>query len=709
MNLNHSIHLPAALVCAMLPAAAAAQAPAEPAIQSVEVVGRRASGSYYSGEAAGTKTTMALQELPQAVRVMSRQSLDDLGALRIDDAFDYVGGVSRQNNFGGMWDNIAVRGLAGDASNGIAMLQNGFAANRGFNAPRDTANIERIEFLKGASASLYGAGEPGGTLNIVTKRPRWRAGHALEAYAGSWDMRRAALDSTGPLSATLAYRVNAALEARDSFREHVHTNRKLFAPALAWKLSDATRIDYGGEVLRHRGAFDRGVVAVGGVLGAVPRERFLGEPGDGDMTITNSGHQLTLEHALDNGWRVRAALSGKRGRMNGLSSEAHSALDPDGRTLRRQRRFRDYRSDDLTLQGELAGRVRAGGVEHELLVGADVYRLDFDQRLLRVNPTAAAPYAIDIFAPVYGQAPPRLTPNTETEEAQRGRSLYVQDALALGAHWRLLAGVRADRYRQVIANIRTRSQTAQALTETSPRVGLSFLASPHWTLFANLGQSFRPNAGADAGANAFAPEQGRSREAGVKWENAARTAGATLALFDIRKRNALTADPANPGYSIAAGEVGSRGMDLDFSGQIAGAWRANASLSYIDARILHDNTLETGARLLNIPRSGASLLVLYDGMAAQRRFGVGAGLSYAGRRLGEARTAAQAVAGRAPFELPGYTTAKLVAYWQLAPRLRLSLDVDNLFDRTYYTSSFQATWVAPGPARSLVLGLQATY
>jgi len=712
MHANHMKTLPALLACSFFPLLAAAEEPSEPQeanLQSVEVVGRRASGSYYTGEAAGTKTSLALQELPQAVRVMSRQSLDDLGALRMDDAFDYVGGVSRQNNFGGMWDNIAIRGLAGDANNGIAMLQNGFAANRGFNAPRDTANIERIEFLKGTSASLYGVGEPGGTLNIVTKRPRWRSAHAVEAYAGSYDMRRLAIDSTGPLSETFAYRLNGAFEDRDSFRDHVQTRRELIAPAFTWKLSDATRVEYGGELLRHRGTFDRGIVAIKGVLGAVPRERFLGEPADGDIVVTNSGHQLVLEHAFGQGWTARAAVSYKRGSMDGLSSDAQPNLEPDGRTLRRQYRFRDYRSEDITLQAELAGRMRLAGIEHELLLGVDAYRLDFDQRLLRVNPTAAQPYAIDVLAPTYGGPHPLLVPNSETEEEQRGRSFYVQDTLVLGERWRLLAGLRAERYRQVFANMRTRSATAQALSEVSPKLGLSYLAGPQWTLYANVGRSFRPNTGADADAASFEAEHGRASEAGVKWENAARNAGATLALFDIRKRNALTADPLHAGYSVAAGEVRSRGMDLDFSGQLTRSWRANASLSYIDAEVTRDNTLAVGEGLLNIPRSGASALVLYDGSAGGRRYGLGAGVSYAARRLGEVRTAAQAAGGKTAFELPAYTTAKLVAYWELAPRLRLSLDVDNLFDRTYYTSSSQATWVSPGAARSIVLGLQAKY
>ena len=198
-------------------------------ITVVEVAGRRVAGAYHATEALGTKTELPLRELPQAVRIMTRQSLDDLGAVRIDDALDFVGGVSRQNNFGGMWDNIAIRGIAGDANNGMALLQNGFAANRGFNAPRDTANIERIEFLKGPAASLYGASDPGGTLNIVTKRPLWRASRSLDLYAGSAAFRRAALDATGAVNASAAYRLNAAIEQRGSFREYVTTRRALLA------------------------------------------------------------------------------------------------------------------------------------------------------------------------------------------------------------------------------------------------------------------------------------------------------------------------------------------------------------------------------------------------------------------------------------------------------------------------------------------------
>ncbi|XLZ72394.1 TonB-dependent receptor [Massilia sp. SR12] len=693
-----------------IPAALALLIPtvhAEP-IETVEVVGRRDSGSYLADDAQGSKSSLPLRELPQAVRIMPRQALDDLGALRIDDALDYAGGVSRQNSFGGLWDNIAIRGLAGDPNNGMALLLNGFAANRGgINAPRDTANVERIEFLKGPAAALYGSSEPGGTLNIVSKRPLWRPAVALDAVVGSFGLRRAALDATGPLGESLAWRLNAASERRDSFRDHVQTRRELLAPALSFKAGPDTRIEYRGELLRHVGTLDRGIPAINGKLGAVPRERFLGEPGDGDIRIFNSTQQLMLEHALPGDWQLRAGLLWKRATLDGYATEQAAALDADQRTLRRQRRLRDYASDDLGAHIEVAGRIAPG---HELLLGVEAFRFDYDLRMFRANPSAASPYAIDVLAPVYGQPQPVPPLHTDTLEKQRNVALYVQDTWRLGEQWRVMAGVRHDRHEQTLANRRNGSVAAQEPHASSPRIGASYLATPEWTLFANWGSSFRPNTGSDARGAAFDPERGKASEAGLKWEQAGGRLGATLALFDIRKRNALTTDPLQPSYSVAAGEVRSRGLDLDVAGQLAKGWRANASFSLIDAEILRDNTLELGGRLLNVPRVNGSLMLMHEGALADgRRYAFGGGVTHTGRRLGEARTQAQANTGAAEFDLPAYTLARLVAHWQIAPRLRLSLDIDNLFDKTYYTSSYQRTWVAPGSPRAVSLGLQASY
>lgn len=698
----------AASLCTATVAAQSADSAPQATLPTVGVVGRANSGAYHAQEAVGAKTDLPLRELPQSVRIITRQSMDDLGATKLDDVLDYVGGVSRQNNFGGLWDNIAIRGLPGNENTGMATLLNGFSSNRGFNAPRDLAGVERIEFLKGTASALYGSSEPGGTLNIVSKRPLWRSAHSVEAYAGSYGLKRGAMDTTSPIGENFAYRLNVAVEDRDSFRDFVDARREVIAPAFTWKLGRDTLLEYAGEVLHHKAPLDRGVVAVNNQLGATPRSRFLGEPADGDVTVKNSTHQMILSHEWSTDWRSRLGMSYRETSVNGFSTEP-TALLANG-NLTRQRRFRDYDSNDIALQAELQGVMRTGAVEHELLFGVERFRFEMDQVMLRVNPTASAPYAVNIYQPVYGKPRPTPAANTDTIEHQRNTAFYVQDAIKLAPHWRLVAGARVDKYQQSLLNRRTDATADQDPSSTSPRVGLSWLPTEQWTAYANAGRSFRPNAGSDVGGAGFDPESGRALELGVKWESSDKRIGTTAALFDIRKRNVLTSDPANAGFSIAAGEIRSRGAELDFAGQVTRHWRVNASLVLNEVEITRDNALEVGGRLLNVPRVNGSVLAVYEDSSANgQRYGIGGGITHMGRRLGQARTQAEANAGTPAFELPAYTTAKLVGYWRLTDAVRLTLDVDNLFDKAYYTSSFSRVWVTPGTARTVTVGLQAKF
>ena len=163
--------------------------------------------NYYKTKSqSATKTDTPIRETPQSVQVVSKETLNNLNIVRVADAIDYTSGISKQDNFGGIWDNFAIRGFAGHEDTGMSLLKNGFADNRGHNAPRDTANIESIEFLKGPSGSLYGNSEPGGTINIVTKQPKFTSEHSIKTDVGSYDFYRMALDSTAPINDNLAYR-----------------------------------------------------------------------------------------------------------------------------------------------------------------------------------------------------------------------------------------------------------------------------------------------------------------------------------------------------------------------------------------------------------------------------------------------------------------------------------------------------------------------
>jgi len=325
-----------ALACA---AAVQAQSPEDPmevpdgsnaptTLSAVEVVGETANRmTWHAGPSTGAKTDLPVRELPQSVRIITRQTIDDLSANKLDLVLDYVSGISRNNNFGDLQDGVMIRGLPSGSGNfGADALLNGFSSSRGYPLPRDLAGVERVEFLKGPSAALYGSSSPGGTLNIVSKRPLWQAAHSASAAFGRHDFKRIAVDSSAPLSQNVAYRMNIAVEEGGSFREHVNPQRRVFAPALTWNLGQDTVLEYAGEVIYHKTPMDRGVVAVNGRLGAVPRERFLGEPGDGNLDLNNKTHQLILTHPLGAQWNMRLGASYRETKLLGYLTAARALI-----------------------------------------------------------------------------------------------------------------------------------------------------------------------------------------------------------------------------------------------------------------------------------------------------------------------------------------------------------------------------------------------
>jgi len=670
-------------------------------LEPVTVTGSSDREQYrQSSTSSATRTDTPVQELPQSVQVVSRQLIDDLHATRMDDVLLYVSGVARQNNFGGLWDNYSVRGFSGNENGGMNILWNGFASNRGYSPPRDMANVETIDFLKGPSAALYGSSEPGGTINVVTKKPQFKAENSVDLSVGTQDFYRSTIDSTGALNDKMAYRLNAAVESKGGSRDDVRSKREFVAPAFTWLLTDRTTLNYEAEFLRQTVPLDRGIVAVNGRLDAIPVSRFLGEPNDGDIKMENQSHLLTLEHQLNDQWHLRTGVYHKEGSLDGYSTEA-SSLRADNATLWRQRRYRDYSWHDTSLQAEIGGKFNTGSVGHNILTGVEADWMTLDQRMLRVNPTAGSPYAINVFNPVYGQAQPTPTANTDTAERQISTGLFFQDQISLSERWRLLAGVRFDSFRSTLNNLRAGTTSRQDQSATSPRLGLTYLISQTISLYASVGKSFRPNSGSDASGNAFKPETSRATEAGLKYESSDKRVGATLAVFNITKQNVLTVDPANTSFSIAAGEVRSRGVELDFNGKFAQHWRVTGNLAYTDATVTKDNTLAVGTRLINVPKTSGSLLTVYEDLDARGSlYGLGGGVSYVGVRTGDAT---------GTFNLPGYVTAKALAYWQFTPKMRLSLDVNNLFNKQYYASSYSNVWIAPGDERSATLGLNIKF
>lgn len=648
-------------------------------------------------------------ETPQAEQSIDAETLRASGAVNLSQALDLSASVARQNNFGGLWNAFALRGFVGDENLPSNYLVNGFNAGRGFGGPRDLSGIESVEVLKGPRAALFGRGEPGGTVNLVTKRPTFKTAGELRLSAGSFETYRADADWTTPLSDAVAVRLVGFAEDAGSFRDTVETRKYGMSPSLAWRISPQSRLVYELELSHQEIPFDRGVLAINGELGRIPPSRFLGEPGDGPLKADVQGHQFEFQHDFSKDWSALVGFTMRKTSLEGFSTEAELAANRqrllvDGRTLTRQRRFRDYDASYQVIRGEINGRFQLAGLQHRLIFGVDADRFENDQVFLHAraptlasNPTAAQQQAIDIFNPVYGSYTlPTPTPLTNRVETQKSVGVFAQDQINLSERLQLRLGARFDDYRQTLLNRANNQTSSQKEARTSPQLGVVYRAGDALSLYATYGENFRPLSGADAQGNGFEPNQSTSVEAGAKFSLGG--IDGTVAVFQVKQKNILVAADASAATQLAIGKARSQGLEIDLQGEITKDLSLWASYAYVDAKT--SNTFNdpnfgvavpAGSRLLNVPKHTLSLQLVNSMAVAGRGLQFGGGLLYVGQRSGEFTT---------NFKLPAYTVARAFAAYGLTKSTTLRLDVDNLFNETYYTNSFSALWVQPGTPRS---------
>ncbi|AOW23974.1 TonB-dependent receptor [Sphingomonas melonis TY] len=638
---------------------------------------------------------IATRTLSQSSRSIERDLLTAAGTYRLSDALELVSGVSNQNNRGGVMDNFAIRGFLGTPDGGGEYYVDCFLANRGMGPPRDPATTERIELLKGPAGALFGDIDPAGRVNIVSKTPDFVPAAYAVFTLGSFGTRRVELDATGPVSRTLAARIVVAAETSDGWRNFVGLDRQVVMPSLTWRPSEQLRVTYIGEITRFDTLFDRGIPALDGNANAVPRDAYYGEPNDGQTRFRNQRHQLTALADLGNDWTVTGGVAWRTGTLKGFSSDQSRLVG--GRTLWRQRRSRDFKVDDLSARIELAGHVGS----HRPSIGLKGYTLDYAERWMRRNPGDPArggnPYAIDVFAPVYGQTPPTLLPFTNNREKRWSGTVYVQDMWDVTDRLTLSGGARFDAYRQRIRNNNTGQVGRTVGSPMHYRLGARYQATDAIAVHASWGESFVLNSGTGRDGNGFAPESGVGYEVGV----AGRWAGVDVAAtwFDIRKRGILANDPVDPAFNAPVGSLRSRGIEWDASVRIAPHWQIVGNYAWTRARV-DDGAFPTD-RALNVPDHSGTVFALGrftddDG----RGVSVSAGASYMGDRAGSIE--------RDYVVLPAYLKAKAAVEYAVSPRLTLRAEADNLFDARYAQSSYSRVWIYPGQPRNVRLSLRVS-
>lgn len=624
------------------------------------------------------------ERMSQSSRSIERDLLTASGSYRLSDALELVSGVSNQNNRGGFLDNFAIRGFLGTPDGGAEYYVDGFLANRGLGPPRDPATAERIELLKGPAGALFGDIDPGGRVNIVTKTPRFDASASAVLTFGSFGNRRIELDATGPLSSTFAARLVVAAEDSDGWRDFVTLKRRVLAPSLSWTPSADLRLTYVGEFTEFDAPFDRGIPALAGNANALPASRFYGEPDDGTTRFRNQRHQLTGLASLGGGLSLNGGIAWRTGSLRGFSSDQSRLVNGD--TLWRQRRERDYGVDDLSARIELTGQF--GG--HRASIGLKGYVLDYREGLMRRNPSAANPHAIDVHDPVYGGVALPLLPFTDNREKRWAATLYIQDMWDMTDQLTLTGGVRLDAYRQRIRNNRTGAVARTIDEPVNFRIGARYRIDDVFALHANWGESFLLNSGTGRSGLGFAPERGKGYEIGAT----AAWPGIDIAItwFDIAKRDILTNDPVDPNFLAPVGSLTSRGVEFDAAIRLDDRWQIVANYAWTRARA-DDATFATDA-VLNVPEHAATVFALgrfHD--ADGRGFSVSAGGSYIADRAG-------AIDGSGLI-LPGYFKAKAAAEYAFSPQVSLRLEAENLFDARYAQSSYSPLWIFPGTPRTI--------
>ena len=676
----------AALLLFASPAPSEAQERTEREIDGDEIVVLGTRGAQVDRT---LSSDVATERMSQSSRSLERDLLTAAGTYRLGDALELVSGVSNQNNRGGFLDNFAIRGFLGTPDGGAEYYVDGFLANRGLAPPRDPATTERIEVLKGPAGALFGDIDPGGRVNLVSKTPRFTPSATATLTYGSFDTRRVEIDATGPLSATLAARIVVAAEDSDGWRDFVPLRRRVVARSLTWAPRAGLVLTYIGEITQFDAPFDRGIPAIGGNANALPRSRYYGEPGDGTTRFRNQRHQLTGEARLDDRISLNGGVAWRTGSLRGFSSDQSRLVN--GQTLWRQRRARDYTVDDLSARIEIAGRFGA----HRPSIGLKGYTLDYHEGLLRRNPTAANPYAIDVYAPVYGGPALPLAPFTDNDETRRSATLYAQDMWDVTERLTLTGGIRFDAYRQQIRNNRTGVVGRTIDEPVNFRLGGRYALNDVFAVHANWGESFLLNSGTGRDNQGFAPERGKGFEIGAT----AALPGMDVAVtwFDIAKRDILTNDPVDANFLAPVGRLTSRGLEFDASLRLAKQWQIVANYAWTRARA--DDSIFATDRVLNVPEHAATLFALGRFLDDDGRGpSISAGASYVGKRAGAIDSSG--------LVLPDYVKAKAAIDYTFSRRLSVRAEADNLFDARYAQSSYSPVWIFPGAPRTVRLSIR---
>ena len=663
-----------------------------------------------------TKTDTPSLQNPQSTQVVPRAVIEDQNALQLGDALRNVAGVQFDFGFNGSaMPLVILRGFpsasmtaSGSMSGASTYYIDGSKVS---GVPINMANVQSVEVVKGPASVLYGRAEPGGLVNVVTRAVSGVPEFSVEQTLGQYSLSRTAIEASSPINEdrTLRGRVAASYYTSKSIRDFVQDKLGAFTGSLAWvpdaRTSVTATLDYSDQRYRT----DYGVPAIGDRPSDLPWSRQFNDAPQLSYSKTTS-LRVEAAHQLNDAWQLKAKWLSLRSdtsevdvipyRVDLLGGNAcpgtgnplcryYFSARPDGR----------YRLDQGTV--DLIGKLATGSIQHTLLVGADAYNS---------RKTGATYFqqlsSVDINNPALGNTPALDTANatpTDTEDRNRWTSVYVQDQLALGNGVFLTAALRHDKTSAIYAAPGTAPNKASF---TTPRVGAVWQFANNQSVYAQYQKAVATNNGREPTTGAaLDAETARQIEVGHKIELMDGKLSSTVAVFELIKKNRAANVPTATAplfYTIeTVGVARSRGIEWDVSGQLTSKLSVIGSYAYTDTRVTSDPVYE-GKRLANVAKHAGSLWARH---AFDSQWSAGAGVFAQGQRQGDIPNT---------FQLPGYARIDAMAAYRFAlagAKASLQLNVDNLFDKKYYTGSHQfvSDWIKLGSPRTAKATLRLDY
>lgn len=635
-----------------------------------------------NGAITASKTTAPLIETPQSVSVITRDQIDLLGFIDVQQAVRYTSGIVGENYGPDLrFDFLTVRGfIPTQYIDGLQAPVSATIANVG----AELYGYDTVDILKGPSSVLYGSVPPGGIYNLTSRRPSEKFGGELQVKYGTDDYKQAAGTVTGSLADGLSARLTGLYRDRDSQTQYVNAKRAYVAPAVTYKIGPNTKITGLGTYQWDKVKGDtNGFLPALGVLtpnpvGTVRRDINLGEPNYNFYRREQWSAGWELEHRFSSALRFT-----QNARWSSYSEYQQiiygTALGADNRTVFRANY--PYRDDvrQFAIDNRFDAKLTTGPIQHQLLGG-------FDYRNYREASAYffGAATSIDLFNPVYATAPiaapATTTPYTNQRLIQSG--LYLQDQAHLGNFILTLSG-REDwaKVNDYQGGVTTKQD------KFTWRVGGTYVTASGLAPYVSYATSFQPQAGATFGGQLFKPTQGKQWEGGVKYDGRTLSRDiklfATAAVFRIEQDNVVTDDPDqvnHPGFKVQSGQVVSKGVELEGVARILEKLSINGSYSYTDAKITRSNYApELGARLAAQPRHKASLFVDYTkSTGALAGAGLGVGVRYLSSTPGNLPSAFVPLI----YTSPAVTLFDAALHYNI-PGWRFAVNGSNLFDKRY--------------------------